>query len=988
VSPPPGDAAPARPPSGPTLPQTVILPSLEGLEAIARAYREFCAQGGPEDAAAAERWCFSVRGDVGQAFRDVHRTVPAAAARLAAAAAEMPRPGQQWLGFEILDELGRGTFGRVFLARQGDLAGRLVALKVSADLFGETQTLALLQHTNIVPIYSAHRSGALQALCMPYFGATTLADLLGELGSGQSLPESGRALVGTLHQHRDSTRRSHDRPSPPWSPSRRSAEARAGDTPPRDAPAVAPPPGPRPEAVFERLKRLNYVNAILWIGTRLAEGLEHAHERGIVHRDLKPANVLITDEGQPMLLDFSLSDNTHFGGPAVARLGGTLPYMAPEHLAALSGGPAPAVDPRCDIYSLGVILFQLLTGRHPFETPRTAPDDLLERMLAERRAVPSIRRWNDRVSPAVESIVRHCLETDPARRYQSASQLVEDLERQRADLPLRHAPEPSLGERAAKWVRRRPRLAAATLVAVAVAAVCAVPAAWLSGREARLHRAARETREAFDADRLAAERLLNRPAPGRDDLEAGTRSARSALARYAVFDGPGWRQASEVTRLAEGDRRSLAAEVEDLLLLLARALTLQADDDRGRRDELVHDALALNALAEGEGDGRPFSRAGWLQRADLAKLQGDEPGEALARRQAAGTSPRTARDHYLLGRELMARREYREALPQFRSATDLDPRLFWAWYCQGACQFELRQDVEALQCYRAGLAVWPDAYELRVGRALVFQRQGRREQAAADFDEAVRVRPESPEVYVHRAALYCEMDRPADAARDLDRALGLDGRQTRAWFLRSEARRKLGDAAGADGDLWQALRLEPSDPVGWATRGWARIQTDPKAALDDFDRALRLNPRYLPALQDKAYVLADVLRKNDEALAALDREVALFPDYVPARIGRGVLRARVGRVEEARADVRACLELSNEPATLYQAANVYALTSARVAEDRARALNLLTTALRGGFGMDLVETDPDFAPLRDDPEFRKCVEAARTLRAPPADAAR
>jgi serine/threonine protein kinase/Tfp pilus assembly protein PilF len=936
------------------------------------------------DAEAVESWYSSLRDDAGRAFREVHRSDPAEATRLAEAATEMPESGQKWLGFHLLEELGRGAFGRVFLARQGDLANRLVALKVSTDLIGETQTLALLQHTNIVPVYSAYRAGPLQALCMPYFGSTTLADLVGDLGDGAALPASGKALVGSLHHHRDASRRSLSRSTAPRPPSAAPAEARPADP---AVPDVAPA-APHPEAVLELLERLNYVEAVLWIGARLAEGLAHAHERGIVHRDLKPANVLLTDEGQPMLLDFNLSDNTHLRGAAAARLGGTLPYMAPEHLEAFRGSPPPPIDPRGDVYSLGVILYQLLTGRHPFPAPQVPTNELIERMLADRRTVPSLRRWNARVSPAAESIVRRCLQPDPARRYQSAAQLIEDLERHRTNLPLRHAPEPSFRERAAKWFRRRPRLAPVLLAALAAAVLLAAPAAWYAGNEGRLLQTVRETREAFQADRLAAERLLNRPVPGRGDLEAGVKAARSALGRYAVLDRVNWRQAPAVSRLTDGDRESLDEEVQDLLLLLARAQAALADGEHGNRDELILAALELNARAEAEGGGRPFSRAGWLQRAELAQRLDERHNAALAREKASRTPPRTARDHYLLARELMAQREFREALPHLRSATDLDPRLYWAWFCQGACHYELRQDVEALQCYRAGLAVWPETYELRFGRALVYQRQGRREDAAADFDAAVRLRPDSAEIYVHRAALYLEMGRYALAVDDLDHALKLDGRLTRAWFLRSEARRKLGDARRADGDFAEGMRIEPVDALGWSTRGWARLRSDPNAALADFDRSLELNPHFLPALQNKAFLLADVLKKNDEALAVLDREVTLYPDYTPARIGRGVLRARLGRVEEARADARACLAQNNEPSTLYQAANIYALTSARVEEDRERALNLLTSALRGGFGLDLVDIDPDFKPLRGDPEFRKRVEAARTLRAAPPDVAR
>src|SRR5207247_10365886 len=96
--------------------------------------------------------------------------------------------------------------GRVYLAKQGRLAERLVALKVSAEMFQESQTLAQLQHTNIVPIYSVHQSGPLQAVCMPYFGGTTLEDVLKGL-RGRTPPRSGRHFLRPLHDVRNSTRK-------------------------------------------------------------------------------------------------------------------------------------------------------------------------------------------------------------------------------------------------------------------------------------------------------------------------------------------------------------------------------------------------------------------------------------------------------------------------------------------------------------------------------------------------------------------------------------------------------------------------------------------------------------------------------------------------------------------------------------------------------------------------------------------------------------
>src|SRR5262249_60877564 len=122
--------------------------------------------------------------------RDLHRPAPEAAPRLAQGVTTMPEAGTELMGFRLLTELGKGAFGRVLLAQQGDLANRHVVLKVSPNIDGEARVLARLQHTNIVPIYSVHRAGALQAVCMPYFGATTLADVIKEIRGPAALPQS------------------------------------------------------------------------------------------------------------------------------------------------------------------------------------------------------------------------------------------------------------------------------------------------------------------------------------------------------------------------------------------------------------------------------------------------------------------------------------------------------------------------------------------------------------------------------------------------------------------------------------------------------------------------------------------------------------------------------------------------------------------------------------------------------------------------------
>jgi eukaryotic-like serine/threonine-protein kinase len=897
--------------------------------------------------------------------------------RLAEALADMPAAGSDLFGFKILADLGRGAFGRVYLAQQCDLASRFVALKVSTNLFGESQALAQLQHTNIVPIYSIHRAALYQAVCMPYFGSTTLSDLLKHWRQRESLPETGLELVHTLCSRKSSTREMYEQESTPACSNVAAPEPLA-KVAPEMLPQLSKGQG---TAILDMLQGLSYVHAILWIAARLANGLAHAHERGILHRDLKPANVLLTDEGQPMLLDFSVAEDTKLRKvAAIGHVGGTLNYMAPEHLEAFQGAER-LVDARSDLYSLGIILFEMLTRREPFPALSGTLHEVLPSLLEARKAAPPyLRCWNKSVSPAVESIVRHCLEPDPAKRYQSAHELHEDLDRQRVNLPLKYAPEPSLRERSRKWIRRHPRLTSVTSMIVLGLVLVSSAAGWTMVRGQRLAEfEAQESFNRFHEEAKSVQFLLNARSMDTDQLVEGLKQGQKALGTYAVLDNPEWAKQPAVRQLSAANQTKLRSELEDLLLLMSRATLLRAAArDASAKGELLECARSWNQLAATLSPYPQVGKALLGQRAEIELGLGRITEARQLREQIKGAKLESPRDHYQAGSEAVALGRYQEALPLLQYAAEAEPQNFWYRLILGLCYDGLEQPREARGCYTTSIALWPEFPWTYFNRGLVYLRQYEYQKAIADFNRMIQLRPNFAEVYMNRAVAWEGLKNYQAAIADLTHALELGAPCTRIYFMRAHARTEAGDKEGAKQDMAEGLRREPSDEKSWVARGWARLASDLLGALKDFEKAGELNPRYLPAMQNQAYVLGK-LGRNQEAVAVLDREIEMYPDYVPARAGRGVMLARLHKRQAAHEDASEALRRDFGPATQYQVAGIFALTSREEPNDRAQALLYLAAALRKGFGFEMLEQDEDLDPIRDRPEFRQLVLATKTL---------
>ena len=677
----------------------------------------------------------------------------------AGTAATFPDLGEILGPFRLLAELGRGACGRTFLAADPGLADRLVVVKVTPAEHEEHLALARLRHTHIVPLFSEHTfpERCLRVLCMPYLGGASLAQILKDMADTPVSQRSGKLLVAMIDLN---TRTS-------------------------SAPVEAP---------FRRsLEHSSYVQAITWIGACLADALDYAHARGAIHMDVKPSNILITVDGQPMLLDFHLTRAPIQAGDWVAdRVGGTPGWMSPEQRAAMIAVEecqpvATAVDGRTDIFALGLLL------REALGIGGNGPDG---------RPTAFTTTGPNGISVGLADILRKCTAEDPGDRYLDAATLAEDLRRHLNDQPLRGVRNRSPLELWRKWRRRHPGALAWGVAGVSVFSAVAIGVfmtlATLRQRDGQLRGSLAEGRELRASGQYdEAIRALKRGLDTAGTTPAAQDVAQAIHAEISLAQQG--RMANQLHDLADVIRFHHSIELpsdEDARALIQNCRAIW--DTRSRlfpggaaanvgaeqrlKSDLVEVAVIWADLCVRLADPEQVNTAkrealGLLDQANAdygPSLAIDLRREMLGRGVAGGPSvhaSRTAWEHYDTGRYHLQSGRLEAADAEFRVTLSLTPQDFWPNFYQGLCAYRLNRFEDAVAAFRTCVALRPLSPICRYNRALSHDALGRMNEAYLDYTAALELDPHLAAALLNRGILLYRQGRHPEAIVDLETAL-------------------------------------------------------------------------------------------------------------------------------------------------------------------------------------------------------------------------
>ncbi len=765
------------------------------------------------------------------------------------------------------------------------------------------------------------------------------------------------------------------------------------------------------ETLRHRLMKPMNLDDFLSVAVECAQALQSAHQRNIIHCDVKPENIMLTTTGEVKVLDFGVAKEIvtndartlSLAGTQEGILRGTPAYMAPEVL--LENEP----DARSDIFSLGVVFYEALSGSHPFRAPTLlgTTDNILHVIP------PPLEKTHSHIPAPLSQIVTHMIAKDPRARYASAERLIEDLNSVRATitpvpLPL---PGPVISSHRPKLrIQHWAGIAGALVLLIALAALlmrknppspppagpssttqlAVLPFAAIEGdpQTAAFSRGLMETLTA-KLTQLSSGRTLQ-VVPASDLMGQHVTTAEQARKLFGVglvLEGSLQRSGNQV-RIAYN-------LVDPAAHRQVRAETVTADfaDSFGIEDSVVEGAARMLGIAA--------------------------PGPTGAREH--GTKVASAFSEYLQGLGYL--QEYQQpgnldkAVEAFQTALKMDGSFAPAHAGLGQTywrKYEATRDAawtdRARQSCQQAVTLNPNLPASHLCLGVIANGTGQFEKAASEFQAAVSADPGSEEAYHGLANAYRRLDKPAETERTFQRAIQLRPNYWAPYNWLGDYYGNTGRYAEAATMFEKVVALAPENHLGYDNLGamdYRLHRWDEAERM--FKRSIELNPsavaysnlgtlyfyqgRYAPsarqfeqavqlAPKDEAWWsnLGDAYRwtpgEKDKAAGAYNMATGLArerlkinPKSAQTLVILAVSEAKLGHPNEATAAIRRAVNLDpQDPQNIYIEALVSHLTG-----DRAGALEFLKEAVAKGYPVSEILAEPEWNNLANDSEFKKIV---------------